>query len=107
MAYLDSKSEFNGRNSEPHIEVESQHLTLDPIPQFQRTFFKGGLLTNRLPDSQVKFEPNAVSIFSKYIPKYFYIFTYAYPGLDLVNIVAISLLFTKLSLFTKLCLNKE
>ena len=67
LAYLDSKSEFNGRNSEPHIEVESQHLTLDPIPQFQRTFFKGGLLTNRLPDSQVKFEPNAVSIFSKYI----------------------------------------
>ena len=96
MAYLDSKSEFNGRNSEPHIEVESQHLTLDPIPQFQRTFFKGGLLTNRLPDSQVKFEPNAVSIhiFKRFIntPKT----PFSEP-----------LLFTKLSLFTKSCLDKE
>ena len=63
LALLNSKSEYNALNP-PHIEVDSQHLTIDPInPQFQRTFLKAGLLINRLPDSQVKFEPNAVSTF--------------------------------------------
>ena len=41
------------------------------------------------------------------IHKYVYNFTYVYPGLDLVNIVAIPLLFTKLSLFIKSNLDKE
>ena len=71
MSVLNSKSEFNALNP-PHIEVDSQHLTLDPIPQFQRTFFKAGLLANRLPDSQVKFEPNAVSIWITYYSKIFW-----------------------------------
>ena len=73
LALLNSKSEYNALNP-PHIEVDSQHLTIDPInPQFQRTFLKAGLLINRLPDSQVKFEPNAVSTFIELIVLFYHL----------------------------------
>ena len=78
LALLNSKSEYNALNP-PHIEVDSQHLTIDPInPQFQRTFLKAGLLINRLPDSQVKFEPNAVSTFFCTILPFIIIFFYIF-----------------------------
>ena len=49
-------------NEQKLSSVKTKHHELGPIAdtQEQQTFFKS-ILTERLPDSQVKFEPNAVS----------------------------------------------
>ena len=50
--------------------MKTQHHQLGPVQQDQRTFFKAGILNNRPPDSDVIFEPQAVSIYLQFAEKH-------------------------------------
>ena len=58
----DSSDRFGQISNEQKLStVKTKHHELGPIAQDQRTFFKAGILYKRPPDSDVIFEPNAVS----------------------------------------------